>query len=332
MAVALLATAGFEVVASTGKPGEAGYLGDLGATTIMDRAELSAPGRPLAKERWAGAVDAVGSHTLANALAGTRYGGTVAACGLAQGIDLPGSVAPFILRGVTLAGVDSVMAPQPARRDAWARLARDLDPAALDALTGHPSPGGRPHPRQGHPRRRPPGPRRAHRPVEPAPGSPRLRGIRGWWWRGAQSVGEAEATAPHADLAVLLDHLVGLARLQLLALGGRLASGQDVLDEALALLVGRLWAPRGLRVPRPESDHRVAWLAPFMRGAYPWQSKISRRRTSMPSSSTSVWVNLVGRTAVVGGGWAGPNAVARTSWATATRLRRKRSSAKARAA
>jgi acrylyl-CoA reductase (NADPH) len=139
VAVALLATAGFEVVASTGKPGEAGYLGDLGAATIMDRTELSAPGRPLAKERWAGAVDAVGSHTLANALAGTRYGGTVAACGLTQGIDLPGSVAPFILRGVTLAGVDSVMAPQPARRDAWARLARDLNPAALDALTAtHP--------------------------------------------------------------------------------------------------------------------------------------------------------------------------------------------------
>ncbi|HET6954610.1 MAG TPA: MDR family oxidoreductase [Acidimicrobiales bacterium] len=135
VSVALLAAAGFEVLASTGKTDEAGYLKDLGASDILDRAELSGPGRPLGKERWGGAVDSVGSHTLANVLASTRYGGTVAACGLAQGMDLPASVAPFILRGVTLAGVDGVMAPLPARRAAWARLARDLDPATLDAIT-----------------------------------------------------------------------------------------------------------------------------------------------------------------------------------------------------
>ena len=135
VAVALLATAGYEVVASTGKADEAGYLKDLGAADVLDRAELSEPGRPMGKERWGAAVDSVGSHTLANVLAGTRYGGTVAACGLAQGMDLPGSVAPFILRGVTLAGVDSVMAPRPARLDGWARLARDLTPATLDAIT-----------------------------------------------------------------------------------------------------------------------------------------------------------------------------------------------------
>jgi acrylyl-CoA reductase (NADPH) len=135
VAVALLATAGFEVIASTGKADEAGYLKDLGAADVLDRAELSEPGRPMGKERWGAAVDSVGSHTLANVLAGTRYGGTVAACGLAQGMDLPGSVAPFILRGVTLAGIDSVMAPRAARLDAWARLASDLAPAALDAIT-----------------------------------------------------------------------------------------------------------------------------------------------------------------------------------------------------
>lgn len=135
VAVALLATAGFEVLASTGKADEAGYLKELGASEVIDRAALSEPGRPLGKERWGGAVDTVGSHTLANVLAGTRYGGTVAACGLAQGMDLPASVAPFILRGVTLAGVDSVMAPRPARLEAWARLARDLSPATLDAIT-----------------------------------------------------------------------------------------------------------------------------------------------------------------------------------------------------
>jgi acrylyl-CoA reductase (NADPH) len=134
VAVALLAAAGFDVLASTGKAGEAGYLKDLGASEVVDRADLSGPGRPLGKERWGGAIDTVGSHTLANVLAGTRYGGAVAACGLAQGMDLPASVAPFILRGVTLAGVDSVMAPMPARLEAWARLGRDLAPATLDAI------------------------------------------------------------------------------------------------------------------------------------------------------------------------------------------------------
>ncbi|MBX3284777.1 MAG: oxidoreductase [Actinobacteria bacterium] len=135
VAISLLSGLGYEVVASTGRLDEADYLRSLGAADVMDRAELSEPGRPLGKERWAGAVDSVGSHTLANVLAGTRYGGTVAACGLAQGMDLPGSVAPFILRGVTLAGVDSVMAPKPVRLEAWDRLARDLDLAKLDALT-----------------------------------------------------------------------------------------------------------------------------------------------------------------------------------------------------
>ena len=135
VAVALLARAGHEVHSSTGKAGEHDYLRELGASEIVDRDELSGPARPLAKERWVGAVDAVGSHTLANVLAGTRYGGTVAACGLAQGMDLPGSVAPFILRGVTLAGVDSVMAPMAAREAAWDRLARDLDAATLDRIT-----------------------------------------------------------------------------------------------------------------------------------------------------------------------------------------------------
>jgi acrylyl-CoA reductase (NADPH) len=135
VAVALLSSLGYEVVASTGRVDQGEYLRSLGAAEVVDRAELSEPGRPLAKERWAGAVDSVGSHTLANVLAGTRYGGTVAACGLAQGMDLPASVAPFILRGVTLAGVDSVMAPRPARVEAWERLARDLDTAKLDAIT-----------------------------------------------------------------------------------------------------------------------------------------------------------------------------------------------------
>jgi acrylyl-CoA reductase (NADPH) len=135
VAIALLSKLGYEVLASTGRPEEADYLTRLGARSIIDRAELSEPGRPLGKERWAGAVDAVGSHTLANVLASTRYGGTVAACGLAQGMDLPGSVAPFILRGVTLAGIDGVMAPKERRLEAWARLARDLDPATLDSLT-----------------------------------------------------------------------------------------------------------------------------------------------------------------------------------------------------
>jgi acrylyl-CoA reductase (NADPH) len=136
VAIALLAKLGYRVLASTGRAeAEGDYLRGLGAAEIIDRAELSAPGRPLGKERWAGAVDAVGSHTLANALSMTRYGGTVAACGLAQGMDLPASVAPFILRGVTLAGIDSVMCPKPRREKAWARLAKDLDLSLLDRMT-----------------------------------------------------------------------------------------------------------------------------------------------------------------------------------------------------
>jgi len=113
---------------------ESQWLTNLGARTIIDRAELSAPGKPFQKERWAGVVDAVGSYTLANALAQTRYGGVVAACGLAQGADLPTTVMPFILRGVTLAGIDSVMAPLARRQRAWDRLARDLDPSLLESL------------------------------------------------------------------------------------------------------------------------------------------------------------------------------------------------------
>jgi acrylyl-CoA reductase (NADPH) len=122
------------VVGSTGKASEEAYLRQLGADAVIDRAELAAPGRPLAKERWAGVVDAVGSHTLANACAQTRYGGAVAACGLAQGADFPATVMPFILRGVRLLGVDSVMAPKALRLAAWERLARDLDPALLDVI------------------------------------------------------------------------------------------------------------------------------------------------------------------------------------------------------
>ena len=135
IAIALLAKLGYQVVASTGRSSESEYLKSLGAVEIIDRATLAAPGKPLSKERWAGAVDTVGSHTLANVCAGMRYRGTVAACGLAGGMDFPSSVAPFILRGVTLAGIDSVMAPQPLRVTAWTRLARDLDPARLEAMT-----------------------------------------------------------------------------------------------------------------------------------------------------------------------------------------------------
>ena len=135
VSVALLAHLGYTVVASTGRPSEAEHLKALGAATVMDRAELSSAGKPLAKERWAGVVDSVGSHTLANACASTRYGCAVAACGLAGGMDFPASVAPFILRGVTLYGIDSVMAPQVKREEAWARLATDLDMARLDAIT-----------------------------------------------------------------------------------------------------------------------------------------------------------------------------------------------------
>lgn len=133
--IAILARLGYRVVASTGRVSQSDYLKQLGAADIIDRATLSEPGRPLAKERWAGAIDSVGSHTLANICASTRYWGTVAACGLAQGMDFPASVAPFILRGVTLAGIDSVMRPRQDRIDAWARLATDLDPAALALIT-----------------------------------------------------------------------------------------------------------------------------------------------------------------------------------------------------
>ena len=135
VAIALLAKLGYRVVASTGRLQEADYLRQLGAADVMDRAELSAPGKPLAKERWAGVVDTVGSHTLANACASTQYGGVVTACGLAQGMDFPSSVAPFILRGVTLAGIDSVMAPRALREAAWARLAQDLDTEQLERMT-----------------------------------------------------------------------------------------------------------------------------------------------------------------------------------------------------
>ncbi len=134
VSVALLKALGFTVAGSTGKADEADYLTQLGADTIIDRAELSAPGRAMGTERWAGVVDSVGSHTLANACATTRYGGAVAACGLAQGLDFPATVMPFILRGVRLLGVDSVMAPKAARLAAWERLARDLDPAKLQTI------------------------------------------------------------------------------------------------------------------------------------------------------------------------------------------------------
>lgn len=135
VAIALLAGLGYQVVASTGRLGDADHLRALGATAVIDRGELSAPGKPIGKERWAGVVDTVGSHTLANACATTRYRGAVAACGLAGGMDFPATVAPFILRGVTLYGIDSVMAPLPVREEAWQRLARDLDPSRLEAMT-----------------------------------------------------------------------------------------------------------------------------------------------------------------------------------------------------
>jgi acrylyl-CoA reductase (NADPH) len=135
IAIALLARKGFRVIASTGRPAEMAYLTALGAAEIIDRVELSGPGKPLMKERWAGVVDTVGSHTLANACASTRYNGAVAACGLAQGMDFPATVAPFILRGVTLYGIDSVMVPKERRLRAWNRLALDLDPALLESMT-----------------------------------------------------------------------------------------------------------------------------------------------------------------------------------------------------
>ena len=135
VAIAVLGGLGHHVIASTGRTSEEGFLKDLGASEIIDRAELSEAGRPLGKERWAGGVDAVGSQTLANVLAQTQYGGAVAACGLAQGMDLPATVMPFILRGVSLLGIDSVMAPRAVREEAWSRLASDLDMGKLDALT-----------------------------------------------------------------------------------------------------------------------------------------------------------------------------------------------------
>ena len=135
VAVSILSSLGYRVAAMTGRPSEADYLHALGAETIVDRAEYSERGRPLAKERWAGAVDVAGGQVLANVCAAMQYGGTVAACGLAGGMDLPTTVAPFILRCVTLAGVDSVMCPKPKRLEAWQRLARDLDLNKLDTAT-----------------------------------------------------------------------------------------------------------------------------------------------------------------------------------------------------
>lgn len=135
VAVSLLSDLGFKVIASTGRLQEASYLKDLGASDVIDRAELAGPVRPLAKERWAAAVDSVGSVTLANVLSMTRYGGSVAACGLAGGMDLPASVAPFILRGVSLLGIDSVMAPSYLRKQAWNRLQSGLDRRKLARIT-----------------------------------------------------------------------------------------------------------------------------------------------------------------------------------------------------
>jgi acrylyl-CoA reductase (NADPH) len=136
VAITLLAHLGYHVVASTGRPQETPYLRDLGAAEIIDRAELTATPRPLGKERWAGGIDSVGSVTLANVLSMTRYGGAVAACGLAGGMDLPASVAPFILRGVALLGIDSVMCPQRLRREAWRRLGAELDRQKLAQISG----------------------------------------------------------------------------------------------------------------------------------------------------------------------------------------------------
>jgi acrylyl-CoA reductase (NADPH) len=135
LAVMLLAASGFRVVASTGKPAEAVYLEQLGAAAVVDRGSLSAPGTPLQKERWAAAIDAVGSHTLANVCASTRYGGVVAACGLAQGMDFPATVAPFILRGVTLAGINSVLTPRSERIAAWQMIERLANRQRLRALS-----------------------------------------------------------------------------------------------------------------------------------------------------------------------------------------------------
>jgi acrylyl-CoA reductase (NADPH) len=135
VATALLAKLGYSVIASTGRPQDADYLKGLGANEVIERKDLTGPPRPLGKERWAGGIDVVGSTTLANVLSMTRYGGAIAACGLAGGMDLPASVAPFILRGVSLLGIDSVMCPLPLRQQAWRRLETDLDPAMLAAMT-----------------------------------------------------------------------------------------------------------------------------------------------------------------------------------------------------
>jgi acrylyl-CoA reductase (NADPH) len=135
VAVAVLAKLGWHVIASTGRRQEEAYLRSLGAAEIIDRAELSAPGKPLGKERWAAVVDSVGTHTLANALAGLQYGGAAAACGLAGGMDLPSTVAPFILRGAALLGIESVMCPRPRRLEAWQRLETDLDRGKLQSMT-----------------------------------------------------------------------------------------------------------------------------------------------------------------------------------------------------
>ena len=135
VAIALLASAGWHVIASTGRLHEADYLKRLGAAEVIDRAELAKPARPLAKERWAAGIDPAGSHTLANLISMTKYGGAIAACGVAQGMDLPSSVAPFMLRGVSLLGIDSVMAPKALRLEAWGRLARELDRGKLAGMT-----------------------------------------------------------------------------------------------------------------------------------------------------------------------------------------------------
>jgi len=135
IAIMLLKHLGYEITASTGRPQESEYLTYLGASEIIDRAELSSPGKPLSKEVWAGVIDTVGSHTLANACAGTQYRGAVAACGLAGGMDFPATVAPFILRGITLYGIDSVMAPIELRAEAWQRLATELDQSKLETVT-----------------------------------------------------------------------------------------------------------------------------------------------------------------------------------------------------
>ena len=135
VAVAILGKLGYHVIASTGRVSEENYLKDLGAAEIIERSELAGPAKPLGRERWAGGIDVAGSHTLANVLSMTSYGGAVAACGLAQGMDLPGSVAPFILRGVSLLGIDSVMAPKALRLEAWQRLVEDLDRSRLAALS-----------------------------------------------------------------------------------------------------------------------------------------------------------------------------------------------------